>query len=58
MPESAIGYENSFVHQVTDFLEAYAKKQPGYPIFDDALDKQMVGDAVLVSAKCRRWEKV
>ena len=55
VPGLAIGYEHSFVHQVADFLECYAKKQPAHPTFRDALETQKVCDAVLNSAKSHQW---
>jgi predicted dehydrogenase len=58
VPGLAIGYEHSFVHQVADFLEAYAKKQPCPPTFRDALETQKVCDAVLASAQSHQWAKV
>jgi predicted dehydrogenase len=58
VPGLAIGYEHSFVHQVADFLEAYAKKQPAHPIFRDALETQKICDAVLASAKSHQWVTV
>ena len=58
VPGLAIGYEHSFVHQVADFLEAYAKKQPAHPTFRDALETQRVCDAVLSSAKSHQWVNV
>jgi predicted dehydrogenase len=58
VPGLAIGYEHSFVHQVADFLEAYAKKRPCAPTFRDALETQKVCDAVLASAQSHQWAKV
>jgi predicted dehydrogenase len=58
VPGLAIGYEHSFVHQVADFLEGYAKGQPVGPTFRDALETQKVCDAVLTSAKSGSWTKV
>jgi predicted dehydrogenase len=58
VPGLAIGYEHSFVHQVADFLAAYAKKQPAHPTFRDALETQKVCDAVLKSAKSHQWVNV
>jgi predicted dehydrogenase len=58
VPGLAIGYEHSFVHQVADFLEGYAKGQPVSPTFRDALETQKVCDAVLASAKGREWRRV
>ncbi|MFN7814575.1 MAG: Gfo/Idh/MocA family protein [Planctomycetia bacterium] len=58
VPGLAIGYEHSFVHQVADFLEAYAKKKPCPPTFRDALETQKVCEAVLASARSRQWVAV
>lgn len=58
VPGLAIGYEHSFVHQVADFLVAFAKKQPAHPTFRDALETQRVCDAVLASAKNHQWVDV
>ena len=58
VPGLQIGYEHSFVHQVADFLEGVAKDKPASPTFRDALETQYVCDAVLKSAKTKRWEKV
>jgi predicted dehydrogenase len=58
VPGLQIGYEHSFVHQVADFLEGVATGKPACPTFRDALATQYVCDAVLRSAKSRKWEKV
>ena len=58
VPGLAIGYEHSFVHQVADFLEAYANKRPCSPTFRDALETQKVCDAVLASAKSHQWATI
>ena len=58
VPGLAIGYEHSFVHQVADFLEAYAQKRPCHPTFRDALETQKVCDAVLKSAQSHQWATV
>jgi predicted dehydrogenase len=58
VPGLAIGYEHSFVHQVADFLEAYAKGEPCHPTFRDALETQRICDAVLASATSRQWTNV
>jgi predicted dehydrogenase len=58
VPGLAIGYEHSFVHQVADFLEGYAKGQPVGPTFRDALETQKVCDAALASAKSGSWTNV
>jgi predicted dehydrogenase len=58
VPGLAIGYEHSFVHQVADFLEAYATQQPCHPTFRDALETQKVCEAVLKSAQNHQWATV
>jgi len=58
VPGLAIGYEHSFVHQVADFLSAYAKGEPCRPTFRDALETQKICDAVLASAKGHQWVPV
>jgi myo-inositol 2-dehydrogenase/D-chiro-inositol 1-dehydrogenase len=58
VPGLQIGYEHSFVHQVADFLDGLAKGKPAGPTFRDALETQYICDAVLKSARTRRWEKV
>jgi predicted dehydrogenase len=58
VPGLQVGYEHSFVHQVADFLDGVAKGKPASPTFRDALETQFVCDAVLKSAKTRRWERV
>lgn len=58
VPGLQIGYEHSFVHQFSDFLEGVAKGKPASPTFRDALETQYVCDAVLKSAGNGRWEKV
>ena len=58
VPGLAIGYEHSFVHQVADFLKAFAQKKPAHPTFRDALETQKVCDAVLASAASRQWVPV
>lgn len=58
VPGLQIGYEHSFVHQVADFLEGVAKGKPASPTFRDALETQFVCDAVLKSARSKKWVKV
>jgi predicted dehydrogenase len=58
VPGLQIGYEHTFVHQVADFIEALGKKKRARPDFRDALETQYVCDAVLKSAKTRKWENV
>jgi predicted dehydrogenase len=58
VPGLQIGYEHSFVHQVADFIEGLSKGKNASPTFRDALETQYVCDAVLKSAKTKKWEKV
>lgn len=58
VPGLQIGYAESFVHQVADFLKAVSEGKPCPPTFRDALETQYVCDAVLASAKDRSWHTV
>jgi predicted dehydrogenase len=58
VPGLQIGYEHTFVHQAADFLANLAKGKPTSPTFREALATQYVCDAVLASAKERKWKKV
>lgn len=58
VPGLQIGYEQSFVHQVADFLGGLESGKPAGPTFRDALETQKVCDAVLASAKKKQWMKV
>jgi predicted dehydrogenase len=58
VPGLQIGYAESFVHQVADFVKAVGEGQPCRPTFRDALETQYVCDAVLTSAKERTWQTV
>jgi len=58
VPGLQIGYAETFVHQVAEFLENLAKDKPTSPTFREALATQYVCDAVLSSAKNNKWEKV
>ena len=58
VPGLQIGYEHTFIHQVADFIQGLQDgKSPG-PSFKEGLATDYVTDAVLKSAKSRRWEKV
>jgi predicted dehydrogenase len=58
VPGLQIGYAETFVHQVADFLKGLSDgKVPG-PSFKDGLATDYVTDAVLKSAKTMQWEKV
>lgn len=58
VPGLQIGYEHSFVHQVADFLDGLDSGTPAQPDFKAGLATDYVVDAVLKSAKGRKWEKV
>jgi len=58
VPGLQIGYAESFVHQLAEFLTSMDKGKPFSPNFREALATQYVCDAVLKSAKAGKWEKV
>jgi predicted dehydrogenase len=58
VPGLQIGYEATFVHQVADFLDGLAKGKPAQPDFRSAYQTQLVLDAILDSAKGRKWVDV
>jgi predicted dehydrogenase len=57
-PGHTIGYEHTFIATVGDFLGALARKESGFPDFDDAVSVQRVLDAVERSASSRGWVKL
>ena len=58
VPGLQIGYEHSFIHQAADFLTGLASGTPAAPTFKDALETDLVTDAVLKSARTGQWETV
>ena len=58
VPGLAVGFESSFVHQVADFIVGLESGKPAGPTFRDALETQAILDAVLESAKARKWVDV
>ena len=58
VPGLQIGYEHTFIHQFADFLLGIGANEPAAPTFRDGLATECVTDAVLKSAKTRRWEAV
>lgn len=58
VPGLQIGYEHTFIHQFADFAQAAAGGKSPAPTFRDGLATDYVTDAVLKSAKSRKWEKV
>ncbi|SIN13519.1 Predicted dehydrogenase [Micromonospora cremea] len=58
-PGHIIGYEHSFTHQMRDFIEAVATGADPAPSFADALQVQLVLDAVTRSAEIgSSWTEV
>ncbi|KKJ98531.1 Gfo/Idh/MocA family protein [Micromonospora sp. HK10] len=57
-PGHIIGYEHSFTHQMRDFVEAVATGADPAPSFTDALQVQLVLDAVSRSAERAAWTEV
>jgi predicted dehydrogenase len=57
-PGHIIGYEHTFVHAVSDFLNAVVDGKSVQPTFEDGLRNEMVLEAVERSAKTRQWVKV
>jgi predicted dehydrogenase len=57
-PGHIIGYEHSFTHEMRDFVEAVATGTDPTPSFADALQVQLVLDAVTRSAELGAWTEV
>ncbi len=58
IPGVQIGFEHTFTHQVADFLAGIESGKPAAPTFRDGLATDYVTDAVLKSAKAKKWVKV
>lgn len=58
VPGLQIGYEHTFVHQVAEFLQNLAEGKSTSPDFREALATQYVCEAVLASAKNKKWETI
>jgi predicted dehydrogenase len=58
VPGLAIGYDASFTHQVADFIQGLETGKPAAPTFRDAYETQLILDAVLDSAKGKKWVNV
>ena len=58
VPGLQIGYEHSFIHQAADFIAGLGSGKPAAPTFKDALQTDLVTDAVLKSAQSGKWEDV
>jgi predicted dehydrogenase len=55
-PGHILGWEHTFVHEVRDLLDAIGSGAPAEPDFASGLQVQRVLDAVVRSARTRRWE--
>ncbi|MFA9456323.1 Gfo/Idh/MocA family protein [Halalkalibacter sp. AB-rgal2] len=53
-----IGYEHTFIHAVTELLEAFAENRQPVPNFEDGVKCQQVLDAVDLSIEKRQWVQV
>lgn len=58
VPGLQIGFEHSFIHGVADFYTGIASGTPVHPTFRDALETQLVCDAILKSADTNSWQSV
>lgn len=58
VPGTTIGYEHTFTNTLADFLKGLETGEPASPTFRDALQTQLVLEAVLESAKNGRWVDV
>ncbi|RFS18926.1 gfo/Idh/MocA family oxidoreductase [Chitinophaga silvatica] len=58
VPGLGIGYEHSFVHQVADFLQSLETGGSCSPTFREALETQLVCQAVLESAASGTWKEI
>jgi predicted dehydrogenase len=53
-----IGFGDTFVHEVYDFIEAIADEKPASPTFEDGLKCQEILTAIDQSVAERRWVKI
>jgi predicted dehydrogenase len=58
VPGLIIGYEHSFTHQVADFLEGLKTGKPAAPTFREALETNVVCDAILESGRSGQWVSI
>lgn len=58
VPGLSIGYEHSFIHQVADMLKSLETGEMVQPDFANALETQKVCQAVIESAKERKWKNI
>jgi len=57
-PGHPIGYEHTFTHEMRDLISAIAEGADPTPSFSDALQVQLVLEAVAQSAASGEWTKV
>jgi len=57
-PDAEPVYEHTFIHQFADFLQSVGACQEAAPTFRDGSATDCVTDAVLKSARTRKWEAV
>ncbi len=57
-PGHIIGYEHTFIATLADFLGSLASSEAFHPNFDDALQVQILLDAVQRSAQSKSWISV
>jgi predicted dehydrogenase len=57
-PGHGLGYEHSFTHEIRDLIEAIGTGRDPAPSFTDALQVQLVLDAVSRSAETSQWTEV
>jgi predicted dehydrogenase len=58
VPGLQIGFAETFVHQLADFLRGMKTDKPAMPDFKEALRTQQVCESVLESAKSGKWVKL
>ena len=58
VPGCAIGYEHTFIHEVSDYLYGIERGEKLVPDFRDGYETQLVTDAVLASARTGAWQQV
>lgn len=58
VPGTTIGYEHTFINALADFLKGVETGKPAQPDFREAYKTQLVLDAILQSAKERKWVEV
>jgi predicted dehydrogenase len=57
-PGHPIGYEHTFIHAVSDFVNACIDGKSVQPTFEDGLRNQRVLQAVEESVKTKKWVKI